>query len=171
MSISTEPSGAGGRRSVDSEINMVPMIDLLLCCICFLMLTAVWSTWARLETAAQLPGRGDEPTGPAPAQLHLSSPRADVFTLRWQQGQAVLRSLEVPRHAAEGGGARYPELAEALRREWAAEGQGKLTKAVLHVEHQVSFGEMAAIMDAVQAPRVTLGANRPSPAFVISLAD
>src|ERR1035437_3090059 len=32
----------GSRRSLDAEINLVPFIDLLSMCICFLLMTAVW---------------------------------------------------------------------------------------------------------------------------------
>lgn len=34
--------GGGGRRSVDQSVNMVPMIDLLISVIAFLLMTAVW---------------------------------------------------------------------------------------------------------------------------------
>src|SRR4051794_29040465 len=33
---------SGRRRSLDAEINLVPFIDLLSMCICFLLMTAVW---------------------------------------------------------------------------------------------------------------------------------
>jgi biopolymer transport protein TolR len=33
---------SGGRKSLDAEINLVPFIDLLSVCICFLLMTAVW---------------------------------------------------------------------------------------------------------------------------------
>ncbi len=32
----------GGRRNLNAEINLVPFIDLLSMCICFLLMTAVW---------------------------------------------------------------------------------------------------------------------------------
>jgi len=32
----------GGKRSLDAEINLVPFIDLLSMCICFLLMTAIW---------------------------------------------------------------------------------------------------------------------------------
>lgn len=34
--------GNGRRRSLDAEINLVPFIDLLSMCICFLLMTAIW---------------------------------------------------------------------------------------------------------------------------------
>ena len=33
---------SGRRRSLDAELNLVPFIDLLSMCICFLLMTAVW---------------------------------------------------------------------------------------------------------------------------------
>lgn len=33
---------SGRKRSLDAEVNLVPFIDLLSMCICFLLMTAVW---------------------------------------------------------------------------------------------------------------------------------
>lgn len=33
---------SGGKKSLDAELNLVPFIDLLSMCICFLLMTAVW---------------------------------------------------------------------------------------------------------------------------------
>jgi len=48
--------GGGKRKSVDSEINMIPMIDLLMVTISFLLITAVWTHMARINADAQVPG-------------------------------------------------------------------------------------------------------------------
>jgi biopolymer transport protein TolR len=40
---SAGPSPSSGRKkSLDAEVNLVPFIDLLSMCICFLLMTAVW---------------------------------------------------------------------------------------------------------------------------------
>ena len=49
--------GGGGKKNVDSEIPLVPFIDLLLCCIMFLLVTAVWNKLARIDANQQQPGR------------------------------------------------------------------------------------------------------------------
>lgn len=49
------PSGKGGRKSLDASINLVPFIDLLSCCISFLLITAVWSQMVALQTNQQAP--------------------------------------------------------------------------------------------------------------------
>ena len=54
---------SGGRRSLDAEINLVPFIDLLSVCICFLLMTAVW---VQLSTVQVKQSHGTE-AGPAGA--------------------------------------------------------------------------------------------------------
>jgi biopolymer transport protein ExbD len=56
--------GHGGKKSVDSEIPLVPFIDLLLCCIMFLLVTAVWNQLARLQANQQSPGQPSVDTPP-----------------------------------------------------------------------------------------------------------
>ena len=46
------PEGGGGkkaRRALDATLNVVPAIDLLACCISFLLFTAVWTQVSRLQ--------------------------------------------------------------------------------------------------------------------------
>jgi len=49
--------GHGGKKSVDAEIPLIPFIDLLLCCVMFLLVTAVWNKLARIDANQQQPGR------------------------------------------------------------------------------------------------------------------
>ena len=47
------PEGGRGkkkRRALDVTVNVVPAIDLLSCCISFLLFTAVWTQISRLQT-------------------------------------------------------------------------------------------------------------------------
>jgi len=59
MGIQLEASTAGGRRPLDTEINLIPMIDLLIVSITFLLLTAVWTQLSRLAVTQQMPGPPD----------------------------------------------------------------------------------------------------------------
>src|SRR5438067_511524 len=47
-----EHTGKGGKKALDAELNLVPFIDLLSCCISFLLLTAVWTQIAGLQVAS-----------------------------------------------------------------------------------------------------------------------
>jgi len=43
------PTGKGGKKPLDASLNLVPFIDLLSCCISFLLITAVWTQLARMD--------------------------------------------------------------------------------------------------------------------------
>jgi biopolymer transport protein ExbD len=179
-------SGGGGRKSVDTEINMVPMIDLLMCLICFLLITAVWSTMARLNADAQVPGPPSqaEVTEKEPQpMLHLTIQGEDKFVLSWRKGGAVVTTVEVPRKpvfVGEGKSAqvRFPDLAEKVVAEWKANGSHrdasdkKLDQAVLHCDNKTPYKEIIAVIDAVyQTKREFPGsAGKQYPAMNVTFA-
>src|ERR1700689_1572185 len=93
----------GGRKSVDSEIKMIPMIDLLMVTISFLLITAVWTHMARINADAQVPGppRPDtEQDKVEPEkQLHVMMQSEDKFVLVWKQGSTTVATIDVGRKA------------------------------------------------------------------------
>ena len=61
------PSGKGGKKALDAAVNLVPFIDLLSCCLAFLLITAVWTQLARMDVTqkSKAPsGAVDEPPTP-----------------------------------------------------------------------------------------------------------
>lgn len=60
--------GHGGKKPVDSEVPLVPFIDLLLCCIMFLLVTAVWNQLARINANQQQPGQQAPQDQPPPEE-------------------------------------------------------------------------------------------------------
>jgi biopolymer transport protein ExbD len=67
-----EPGGTRGRkkRALDTVVNVVPAIDLLSCCISFLLFTAVWTQISRLQV--QSLGTGTPPTAAEQKQLQIT---------------------------------------------------------------------------------------------------
>lgn len=63
------PEG-GGRRTLDFDLNLVPFIDLLSCCISFLLITAVWTHMGQLETQQKLDGGAGG--GEKPKKVHIT---------------------------------------------------------------------------------------------------
>jgi biopolymer transport protein ExbD len=47
-----QPQRRTGKKALDAEFNLVPFIDLLSCCISFLLITAVWTQIAGLQIAS-----------------------------------------------------------------------------------------------------------------------
>jgi biopolymer transport protein ExbD len=180
--------GGGKRKSLDSEINMIPMIDLLMVTISFLLITAVWTTMARINADAQVPGppRPDveqEKTEPE-KQLNIEMRDEDKFVLVWKQGSTTVDSIDVPRKdvVTQQGAVevvRFPDLAEKIESEWKAKGQHsnptdrKLDQAILHTDNKTEFKYIIGVIDAVyQTHRdMQLGPKTEKlPAFNITFA-
>lgn len=162
------PGGKGGRRNVDSEINMIPMIDLLIVCISFLLITAVWSQMARINANAQVPGppRTDEETEKVEPEkmLTIEMKNDDKFVLIWKSGSTVHATSEVPRKGVETQAGnvrlvRYPDLATEIEKQWKEYGShknetdNKQDQAILSVDNRTPFGDIVAVIDAVYAPK------------------
>jgi biopolymer transport protein ExbD len=161
--VNVDSRGGGGRRALDSEINMIPMIDLLMVTSSFLLITAVWSRTARLNADAQVPGSEVvQPTPPAPPakQLHVEMRSDDKFVLVWKQAGAVIGTSEVPRKGVvsmEGAVrvVRYPDLAEKVASEWMSTGthrdasDRKFDQAVLHTGNETPYASIVGVMDAL----------------------
>jgi biopolymer transport protein ExbD len=180
--------GGGKRKAVDSEINMIPMIDLLMVTISFLLITAVWTHMARINADAQVPGppRPDveqEKIEPE-KQLHVMMQGDDKFVLVWKQGSTTVDSIDVPRKDVvqqEGPVTvvRYPDLAAKIDTEWKAKGQHsnptdrKLDQAILHCDNKTEFKYIVGVIDAIyQTHRdINLGSKvEKLPAFNITFA-
>lgn len=174
--------GGGGRRGVDTEINLIPMIDLLVCIVSFLLITAVWSQMARVNADAQVPGPPDpdkelDPTPPE-KMLHVEMRGDEKFTLIWKQGATVVNTVDVPRKPVEAEGVvRFPDLATKVAEEWKLNGSHrdaadkKLDQAVLHTDNRTPFKEVIAVIDAIYTPKRELaGANDPVPAFNVTFS-
>jgi biopolymer transport protein ExbD len=169
----------GHKRAVNSEINMIPFIDLLMCTIAFLLITAVWVTHSRIQADAQVPGNRDEVT-PVPVErvLHVSVNEND-FALTWKHAGTVISEAHVPRAAVMVGDgekvASYPDLARAIAREWGQyhehfdPSDKKRDALVLHSDDRMPFRDLIAVLDAANATRRDLrsadGKLVPVPAF------
>jgi len=144
---------------------MVPFIDLLMCTIAFLLITAVWVTSSRMPLDAQVPGPpgcGDDCARPVERMLHVTVGEND-FSLVWKRAGTVLSEVHVPRNAVELGDSgrvtRYPELARAIEKEWGQlhehsdPGDRKQDQLVLHSDDRAPFRDLVAVMDAVNDTR------------------
>lgn len=173
--------GGTGRRTVDREINMIPMVDLLVCCISFLLITAVWTHAARLESRGDVPGNGVSPPMEPEKALHVDLRGDQTFHLSWKAGPVVLASTDLPRQALRSGSPepslRFPDLARKVEEEWQSSGLHRNTndrafdRAVLHAGSTASFEEIVAVMDALQVPkRAVDGEPFPVPVFRLTFA-
>lgn len=181
--------GKGGRKQLDSEINMIPMIDLLLVTISFLLITAVWTHMSRINADAQVPGppRPDtEQDKVEPEkQLHVEMRSPDKFVLIWKQGGTVVSTVDVPRKdnlTVTNGfkDIRYPELAAKIESEWKTTGthrdgsDKKFDQAILHTDNETPYVYVVGVIDAIYHAKrpYTVGgkSNALVPAFNVTFA-
>jgi len=88
------PEGGGGKRkrkALDATINVIPAIDLLSCCIAFLLFTAVWTQISRLQ-AQQFGTPTDQPPEPQKSITVTLVVGARGFVLQTSAGA----SFEIP---------------------------------------------------------------------------
>jgi len=177
----------GPRRTLDSEINMIPMIDLLMVTISFLLITAVWTHMARINADAQVPGppREVEPDKMEPEkQLHVEMRATDKFVLIWKQSGTVISTVDVPRKDAltvKNGKklVRFPELAAKIEAEWKTVGQHrdatdkKFDQAILHTDNETQYVYLIGVIDALyqaHRPYNIGGKTEQVPAFNVTFA-
>lgn len=151
--------GDGKKKATNADINMVPFIDLLMCTIAFLLITAVWVTNSRMNADAQVPGPPNpdkELTPQTPEKvLNLHIGESD-FALVWKQGATVVSEIRVPKPPpGDGPVVRYPDLAKKIETEWTANGSHrdpsdkKLDQCIMHTDNRTPFKEVIAVLDAL----------------------
>jgi biopolymer transport protein ExbD len=118
-------SPARGARPLDVTVNVVPFIDLLSCCIAFLLITAVWSQVAGLGASSAGAAEG---SGAAPPTLAVA---AAGYELTLPDGGRLA--------IAPG------ELAAVLRAR-----RGELTDLVVRVADGVDYDRLVRALDAAR---------------------
>lgn len=104
------PSGKGGKKALDAALNLVPFIDLLSCCISFLLITAVWSQLARMDVTQKgqgAAGSSDEKPPEPTVNLTLYIDK-DGYTFSKSTGE----NTPIP---AKGDDYDYSRLADILK--------------------------------------------------------
>ncbi len=179
---------SGKRRTVDSEVNMIPFIDLLLVTIAFLLITAVWTHMARINADAQVPGKPNEDPlkleDVKPKYLHIEMRGEEKFVLIWKQGETVVNTVDVPRKEVKIQQGRvevirFPDLGDKIQEEWKTNGQHAnasdpvADQAVLHTDNKTEYKYIIAVIDALygtKRDRTVNGKTEKIPAFNVTFS-
>ncbi len=105
-----EHTGKGGKKALDVEFNLVPFIDLLSCCISFLLITAVWTQISSLQVSSS--------GGPPDVQKQEST--IDVKLLLTEKGYSLTMAgaaIDIPKVNGKDGSPAYDRktLSEKLK--------------------------------------------------------
>ncbi len=144
-----EEGGGQGKRkkkSLDAVINVVPAIDLLSCCISFLLFTAVWTQISRLQVQ-QLGTGAPEPTvtDPQKSLMVTLAMSERGFNLSTSSGVA----LDIPtlgRGAA--GELRFDLKALAEKLKQLKADYPDASAVTVSAEDTISYGDLVQTIDA-----------------------
>ncbi len=143
------PEQGGGKKrkkSLDAVINVVPAIDLLSCCITFLLYTAVWTQISRLQVQQLGTGAPEvEQTDPQKQLIVTLAMGERGFNISTSAGL----SLDIPSLGrGQDGAVRYDlkALGDKLKQ---LKSENPETAAVtLSAEDTVSYGDLVQVIDA-----------------------
>jgi biopolymer transport protein TolR len=147
------PEQGGGhgkkRKALDATINVVPAIDLLSCCISFLLFTAVWTQISRLQV--QQLGSG----APQDAALQEAQKSLAITLAVGERGMALVvgdATFEIPSLGRSPEGAVSQDLKSLAGRLKAVKGEHPdQASIVVSAEDTVPYGDLVHVIDACLA--------------------
>jgi biopolymer transport protein TolR len=137
-------SHKSGSKELNFELNLLPVISMLSVCICFLLLTAVWTHIGTLGIQQALGQESTRADQTAPSLWVTMKPQGEiVFSLKdMPQAAATLRDLTV---AASGTSVNWQAVDSHMLRLHQA--FPNLKTALIMPQGQVPYGNVIHLMD------------------------
>lgn len=134
----------GRKKHLDFELNLVPFIDLLSVCICFLLITAVWLNIGSLNVKQAVGGQSQAETEKKPLLWAMLNDNGDV-QLDIQASARVPAAMQKLKITSLAGRYNLEGLSEALNQLKLVEPE--LRTALLQPKAQTSYEDIIEIMD------------------------
>lgn len=134
------------KKHLDFELNLIPFIDLLSTCICFLLMTAVWLQVGSMNVKQAVGGQPAAETEKKPtAWIYMEKDGALTFDIRDSSLAANLRKSTVP--AKEG----KPdlEIVKKLATDLVAV-EPSLKTALIQPKADTNYEDIINLMDTVK---------------------
>jgi biopolymer transport protein ExbD len=143
MGVSLGSQGGGARKKpLDAELNLIPFIDLLICCVCFLLITAVWTQLAQIPAGHRRP---------VEAAVERRAPQVKLTLVVGEAGYTLVagsQRLEIARMGAVYDTARLGRQLRQLRRR-----MPQLRSLTVAVEDGISYSQLVRAMDTARQAR------------------
>jgi len=137
-----QPTGHGGKKSLDASLNLVPFIDLLSCCISFLLITAVWTQISGLQVASS----GGPPQAPQKEEKTV-----DVKLLLSEKGYSLSMAgnlVEIPKVAGKDGVLAFDRKSLDEKLKILKQGLPEQTAITVQPEDAVAYSDLVETVDA-----------------------
>lgn len=149
MAGGASPAPSSGRRkSLDGEINLVPFIDLLSMCICFLLMTAIWLEIGSIQLHQLMGSEGLDVNHPLEVSVTLNSPNDYQVTLE-QQGR-VVQSLKIDGSTRAEAESRFSQFLAQVQNLVMAQSTPVSLSARVLPSPKVEYGEMVGLLDLLK---------------------
>ena len=131
-------------KHLDFEINLIPCIDLLSVCICFLLLTAVWLNVGSMNVKQALGGQAAAETEKKPVLWVMMGPEGEL-NFQVQDSNKVPANLAKMRLAGADGKANSGELDKLVEQLLVVE--PNLKTALIQPQAASAYEDIIALMD------------------------
>jgi biopolymer transport protein ExbD len=135
--------GKGGKKPLDTTINLVPFIDLMAVTIVFLIMTAVWTQIGRLQVSQS--GQSASDSEPPPTTLQPITLLITDKDLKLTVGGSQLDPLPMTRDAS--GRLEVEKLVAKLKE--LKNQQPEQTAITLSTEDSVKYEDLVRVIDTV----------------------
>ena len=138
--------GSGRKRSLDAEINLVSFIDLLSMCICFLLMTAVWTKLGSVQVKQSNVTEAAAVSKDKNVDLELKFTGAQEAVITLKKSGKVAKNIKISAKNIAAVGTELQGHLQGIRQELSREGL-KVNSVFLTAHENVDYGSMVAIMD------------------------
>ena len=142
-------TGSSGKRTLVTDVNLIPFIDLLSVCICFLLMTAVWVQLGVLEikqTQGTSASVGKDGFEIGVVLLDTQSVRMEL-----KKNGRVIKKQKIT-------GATLDVLQSSIEKvtqKFHSMSKKQVSSAILTPHRTVSYGHLVAVMDTLRRNKVT----------------
>lgn len=150
--VTTEKSGRrGGKKDLDFDLNLIPAIDLLSVCICFLLLTAVWIHLGALKVSQGV-GETNKSNGVNQPSLWIQVERSGDLVLSTRDLPQGVKGLERSVLSGESGRVNSEKLKQAI--EIVKKRVPTLVTVVVRPQVKVQYGNVITVIDELKAAKI-----------------
>ena len=149
--------GKKHKRELDFELNLIPAIDVLSTCICFLLLTAVWINLGSLKLS-QGTGEVNATGGANPPSLWIEVARSGQLILSTRdlpQGERGLLGSVLAPLKSDGvskGKVDRSKLDQAI--ELIQQKMPSITTVIVRPQTKVAYSEVITVIDSLKAAKI-----------------
>lgn len=149
-SVGGSPGGGNRKKSLDAEINLVPFIDLLSMCICFLLITAVWVEIGALQVK-QSHGTEAAASTKKDIELDVRFEGSKSLVLQAKRGSSLVKKVLVADATIEGFHAKVSQSVASLI---GSLKDTRISAAMLTPGKDVSYGNLVSVMDILRKHQI-----------------